>query len=273
METILGFILMVLFICLIIGLLKPSKILKWDKKPNRIKVFIYWLILSIFITYLLPKETQTDQQDSQVEEEDIEVNLPDSLFISLDIKIETEDVIEYLVQTNIPLPVQCMFGIDLEGQEDDDIWIGSSQKVTINKSPFSYKLDISQDELPSGKYQASVSYYHNWGARDGNDLAKKIKQNIENSVDVILTTSNDNLKTKQESSKKQLWVMENLWAGVKWNYDDVVNNLGNPQELIVSNKNSNIVKVFYFPDADMTIFVSKPLKEILTWRSGKTNTL
>tara|TARA_B100000902_G_C27134837_1_gene825508 strand:- start:113 stop:880 length:768 start_codon:yes stop_codon:yes gene_type:complete len=62
MEAILGLILIILFICLIIGLVNPSKILKWDKKPNRIKVFIYWFILCIVITAILPKESnETDK--------------------------------------------------------------------------------------------------------------------------------------------------------------------------------------------------------------------
>jgi hypothetical protein len=61
METILGFILMALFICLIIGLVKPSIILRWDKKPNRIKVFIYWFFLSMLIGFILPKEEQVNE--------------------------------------------------------------------------------------------------------------------------------------------------------------------------------------------------------------------
>jgi len=61
METILGFILIILFICLIIGLVKPSKILKWDKKPSRIKVFIYWFFSSMLIGFLFPKEDQVNE--------------------------------------------------------------------------------------------------------------------------------------------------------------------------------------------------------------------
>jgi hypothetical protein len=232
------------------------------------------LLLLLCVSFILScGENHDKDNEVEIQEGNMETTLPDSLFIDLDINIKTEDVIEYLVQTNIPLPVQCMFGIDLEGQDPDDIWIGSSQKVTINKSPFSYELDISKSKLSSGNYQASVSYYHYWGARDGNDLSKQIKENIENSVNVVLVTSNDNVTKKKESDKKQLWVMENLWVGVKWDKKNVVNHLGKYEKLIVSNKNSNIVKVFYFPDADMTIFVSKPLNEILTWRSGETNTL
>jgi hypothetical protein len=210
---------------------------------------------------------------TEISSSSTENTLPDSLFIDLDINMKTKDIVEYLVKTNIPLPVKCMFGFDLKGQAPDDLWVGSSKKVTINKSPFSYELNISEDKLPSGNYQASVAYYHFWGARDGNDLSKKINQDIENSVNVVLETSNDNLKTRKELDKKQLWVMNNLWAGVKWDEKNVVNYLGKYEELIVSNRNSAIIKVFYFPDADMTIFISKPLNEILTWRQEKTNTL
>lgn len=62
MEAILGLILIILLTCLIIGLVNPSTILKWDKKPNRIKVFIYWFILSFTIIAILPKESSETEE-------------------------------------------------------------------------------------------------------------------------------------------------------------------------------------------------------------------
>lgn len=48
MEVFLGLLTLALIIVLIMGLVKPSSVLKWSKKPTRIKVFGYWL-LAMFI--------------------------------------------------------------------------------------------------------------------------------------------------------------------------------------------------------------------------------
>lgn len=52
MAVILGLLNFILFIILIVGLIKPSLILGWSKKPTRTKVFLYWLLSTIFIFIL-----------------------------------------------------------------------------------------------------------------------------------------------------------------------------------------------------------------------------
>lgn len=49
MIAILGLLNFVLFIILIVGIIKPSLILRWSKKPTRIKVFLYWFLSTIVI--------------------------------------------------------------------------------------------------------------------------------------------------------------------------------------------------------------------------------
>ena len=44
MDAFLGFLTFVLFIALIVGLIKPSIILRWSKKPTRIKLFGFWIL-------------------------------------------------------------------------------------------------------------------------------------------------------------------------------------------------------------------------------------
>jgi len=44
MNAFLGFLTLALFIGLIIGLVKPSLVLRWSKKPTRLKVIGFWLI-------------------------------------------------------------------------------------------------------------------------------------------------------------------------------------------------------------------------------------
>lgn len=52
MEIILGLLILVLFIALIIGCIKPSLILKWVDKPTRLKVVGYWFLSTVFTTIL-----------------------------------------------------------------------------------------------------------------------------------------------------------------------------------------------------------------------------
>lgn len=49
MATISGFLGFCLFIALIVGLIKPVAVLRWDKKPTRLKVVGYWLVASILV--------------------------------------------------------------------------------------------------------------------------------------------------------------------------------------------------------------------------------
>ena len=52
MAGILGLLSFALFIALIVGLVKPSLVLRWTNKPTRLKVIGYWF-LSIIITGIL----------------------------------------------------------------------------------------------------------------------------------------------------------------------------------------------------------------------------
>lgn len=68
MEVLLGFLLLALSIALVVGLVKPEIVLRWSKKPTRLKVFGYW-ILSIFIIgiiiSILPEDKVNDKENSQ----------------------------------------------------------------------------------------------------------------------------------------------------------------------------------------------------------------
>lgn len=46
-------VLIALFIFLVLGMIKPKRVLKWDKNPNRLKVFLYWITISFFTFAIL----------------------------------------------------------------------------------------------------------------------------------------------------------------------------------------------------------------------------
>lgn len=91
METILGLILIALMVTLIVGLVKPEYVLKWSKKPTRLKVIGYWflalLVLGGIASGLDDSEedkNQTSVQESKAvddieEEKDPETTLKEQL--------------------------------------------------------------------------------------------------------------------------------------------------------------------------------------------------
>lgn len=52
MAGVLGLLSFALFIALIVGLIKPSLIIRWSKKPTRLKVLGYWFLSSILVLIL-----------------------------------------------------------------------------------------------------------------------------------------------------------------------------------------------------------------------------
>lgn len=52
METLLGLLFLVLFALLIIGLVRPNIVLKWSKKPTRLKVVGWYFLLTIIVGIL-----------------------------------------------------------------------------------------------------------------------------------------------------------------------------------------------------------------------------
>lgn len=219
----------------------------------------------------LEEVTPAASKDEQIQEK--VTKLPDNPTINLELTIKNETTVSFLITTNIPLPIECMLGLNLQGQKPDDTWIGSSRRIRIESSPLTYDLDISADKLPSGNYNGEVDFYPNWGADNGNVLAKSIKNQVKGAVIITLNTKHGSVEKRQSIDKNQTWVIDNVSVGTTWNPEKFINQIGKYEELIVANRNQDIIKVYYFPDADMTFFVSKPKKEVLTWRMGKTNSL
>src|SRR5690606_10510747 len=77
MTTFLELLCFVLFILLIVGLFKPSLVLRWKKKPTRLKVFGYWILsFALFAMFLALIDFQPENKKSSQEEKQL-VNKPD----------------------------------------------------------------------------------------------------------------------------------------------------------------------------------------------------
>ena len=55
--------------------------------------------------------------------------------IDLEVLYENNNIV-YKIETNIPLPVEVMIGIEPKGIADDDPAYGFSKRIKINESPY-----------------------------------------------------------------------------------------------------------------------------------------
>jgi hypothetical protein len=209
-----------------------------------LKIFTAVLVLSL-LTKCSNKNQDTSNENKV---------LPTEPKIEIATKVKSENVIEFSVETNIPLPIEIMASIDLKNQKPDETYIGASKKMKIEKSPFIFDFDITDYKLPSGEYKTEATFYPKWGANNGNELAKEIKTTITDSSSIKLGTSHGSAEEKKELNKKQSWVMNNVIVDTPWDEKRFKTELGYFEELKVKNRNSEIVKVYYFPEADMTIY-------------------
>ena len=199
--------------------------------------------------------------------------------MDLEVSYEKNQLI-FNIETNIPLPVEVMIGIEPKGIADDDPAYGFSKKIKINESPFILSVKAEDTygykptQLKNGTYEADVVFYPFWGAKNGNPLASKIKEKISGTytVNIGSSKSEGSIKSAIDQSKKQAWGM-NIVMKDKWIEKKFIQNLGKYQELKTKGRDPDEVKTYYFPEADMTFFVSVRRNQVLMWKLGKVDTL
>ena len=79
------------------------------------------------------------------------------------------------IRSNIPGTIEVMLGLGLADQDPDDVFIGTSKRITIKNGRAT--ATISKPGLPSGKYEVEVSFYPRWGPQDS--IAKAAGANSE----------------------------------------------------------------------------------------------
>ncbi len=177
--------------------------------------------------------------------------------------------VEMTISTNIPTPIEVMAGFSLRDQKPDDVYIGTSQRITLQSSRQTVVIDSSNNEypLPTGEYMAEVSFYPRWGAKKGNPDAKAVKIEVHGSAPITLEGSGESAADWQARENKQLWVMENVFIGTPWIEADFVRRLGNYTKF--KSTMSHLHDAYYFPKADMTIIVNSLKGDVTIWRMGK----
>ncbi len=232
------------------------------------------IILNLFTCCILLIGCNNNDTE-MVKESIVEEKIESKQIVKVDyyIKLSATSISEYVVKceinTNIPLPVEVMASINLIDQNPDDLYIGYSEKVVLKDSIQTVVLNSAYKKLPSGNYTAEITYYPQWGAENGNPKALEIKKTLKGKYDVLLKGSGVSATDFLQKKNKQFWVMENVWTGINWDKNLVVSEIGTYQELVVTCMNPDIIKAYYFTDADMTIFVRANKQSVLTWEKGQ----
>ncbi len=177
------------------------------------------------------------------------------------------------IETNIPLPVEVALSLSLRGQADEDTFIGNDARLRITTSPQRFSiptLSLQDQRLPAGEYDVEVSFYPRWGAENGPEAARSIGRAIHARRQITLHGSGVASAEFERRLQAQQWVMENIYPGVRWDARELERRLGPSERMNVTNRTS-VVVAYYYPNVDITIFVSTALNEVLIWRRGRTN--
>ena len=74
-------------------------------------------------------------------------------------------------------------------------------------------------------------------------------------------------KVKNQAGRE--WVMMEVYPGVAWDSKYFFKKLGPSDSFDPEEFNPKIVKMFYYPDIDMTLIVNLNKNEVMAWRDGK----
>jgi hypothetical protein len=232
---------------------------------------------------LVSCSTKSDSKVTELKKDTIEVTelkeveevIDVEYYLDLSAKPKSAWEIEFDIKTNIPLPAELWTSVSLKNQKSDDIYKGFREVVTLRDTNQVIILDTKKSEilLPKGNYIASVEFWPRWAEKRGNNRVSKIKDNLHSEVEILLKGSGQSVDDIKKQDEMQMWVMENVWAGSLWDKSIFIGKLGNYTDLTITNKDSRNIKVYYFPIADMTIFVEVNKGTVATWRKGKDTNL
>ena len=82
---------------------------------------------------------------------------------------EMGDAVEIEIETTIKGSIEIMTGVDLTGQAPDDIYIGASERITIEGGSTVVSIPLVRSDgsaLPAGNYEAVATFYPRWGAEN-----------------------------------------------------------------------------------------------------------
>lgn len=194
---------------------------------------------------------------------------PAEYSLSVHPKVLPDGRIRLEVSSNIPGTIEVMAGLSLQGQADDDVWVGKNERVRLTNGRG--VVTLATNDLPKGKYDAEASFYPRWGFQDAISRATGISKNLNALSSVTLAGSGESAAEVQFKENGQKWVMEHVAMGDPWRPAEWVQRFGQYQELPVDRGNPEILKAYYFLRIDTTLIVNILKKEITIWRLGRAH--
>lgn len=187
--------------------------------------------------------------------------------LTVDAQVLDANRVQFIIETNIPTPVEVTVGVSLAGQASKDVSISHYDRLRLEGPKTTYILDTSASTkpLPTGEYEAKVTFYPRWGADNGNPAAKAAPE-LEAIDNITLEGSGEERATAERRNELQLWVMLNLSMNEPWNQSNFEAKLG-PSEKGPSTL-SHLHDAYYFPEADITLIVNRLKGEATVWRLG-----
>lgn len=186
--------------------------------------------------------------------------------LTLEAREIEKEKIEFVISTNIPLPVEVMVDITLADLKPNDTWIGADDRIWLREPKTVFILDATGKNLPAGEYEANISYYQRWGWKNGNPEAENVP-NIEAIKVISYKGTGGSASAAKEKDKLQKWVIEEVYMGYPWNLSFFIKNLGDFERY--DSTLSRLHDAYYFPKADMTLLVNRVKNEVTVWRFGK----
>ncbi|MGI8704633.1 MAG: hypothetical protein ACR2JJ_02360 [Sphingomicrobium sp.] len=174
------------------------------------------------------------------------------------------------MNTNIPLPIEVMAGVSLTGQEDEDTYIGTDKRITLEKPTTEFDLptvNVHRERLPEGEYVAEVSFYPRWGVK--NEAAKGVPETHGASSTFQLANKSLSADDAKRRLEQQRWVMENVVSRTPWDEAAFVAKLGEYQKSPATL--SRLHDAYYFAGPDMTLIVNRLRGEVTVWRKGRAS--
>lgn len=192
---------------------------------------------------------------------------PGSYTLSVESASLEGDRLQATLATNIPGTIEVMASVNLAGQKPDDPWVGKSERVTLREGSGAVAFDTS--DLPSGQYEVEASFYPRWGLKDDISRRAGATEELEATRPITIRGSGKSAAAEVRKKSGQKWVMENIIMGTPWDAADWRRRFGEAQQLTVDLYNPEIIKAYYFPSIDTTVFVNVLKGEVSHWRLGR----
>ncbi|WP_278913223.1 hypothetical protein [Deinococcus wulumuqiensis] len=199
-------------------------------------------------------------------------------YIDVQAKVTGPYTVEFAADTNLPDGAVLAVDLGLADQKPDDVAIGTGfERFVVSGGKVSGTIDGTRrvmpanSTLPAGTYDVEVSFHPLWEENRALATHLKIDDSLVGTDRVELAASGESAAVAQMREQNQKWVMANVGAGTPWNESDYVRRFGTYKELRLESGNPDVLKMYYFPDLDMTFMVNVLKNEIAVWRMGKAH--